>query len=112
MIYYGGLSESQEREAMSLTEQDNYFLDRLKGKSIKKDKIKDYIRVELVSSKYYQDATEEEIDEAVDRLYEKLTVVNKENLRWFEWLLAFGFAVIRILWTKAFTCFPKVYEKT
>ena len=97
---------------MDLTKQDNYFLDKLKGKQIKKDKIKDYVRVELKASEYYKEATPEELEEGVDRIIEKLNVVNKENLQWFEWLLAFGFAVVRILWPKINAIIPKIHEKT
>ena len=89
----GGLSDKEEAKAMTLTEQDNLILDKLKGKSIKKEEIADTIRKEVKVAEYYKDATQEEIDEAVTRLEEKLGIVNKENLRWFEWLIAFAFAI-------------------
>ncbi len=84
----GGMSEKQEKEAMALTDQDNYFLDRLKGKKLTLEQIK----LEIKHSEYYEDATDEEINQAATRIEGKLKVVNKEYLKWFEWMLAFVFA--------------------
>lgn len=44
---------------MKLTEQDNYFLDKLKGQKLTEDQIK----VTLKSSEYYKNATDEELKE-------------------------------------------------
>ena len=43
---------------------------------------------------YYAEATEEEIEVAVDRIFEKIQIVNSEYLQWFEVLLAFVFGII------------------
>ena len=59
MICYGELSDSQKAEAMKLTEQDNYFLDKLKGQKLSEDQIK----MELKHSEYYRDATDEELQQ-------------------------------------------------
>ena len=91
----GGLTEKQEAEALSLTEQDNYFLDKLKGKKLTLEQL----RVQIKLSDYYEDATEQEIDEATIRIQKKLQIVNKEYLKWFEWIFAFVFALARIFWT-------------
>ena len=45
-------------------------------------------------SDYYEEATDDEITAAVERIYEKLQVVNSEYLKWFELLLAFVFAIV------------------
>ena len=103
----GGLSEKQEIEAMSLTKQDNYFLDKLKGKKLTLEQIK----TEIKFSKYYEEATEQEINETANRIETKLKVVNKEYLKWFEWLLALVFALARIFWTKMDANVPKNNEK-
>ena len=58
-ICFGGLSESQEAEAMELTKQDNYFLDKLKGQKLTEEQIK----MELKYSEYYTDATDEELQQ-------------------------------------------------
>lgn len=91
----GTMSERQETAAMNLTNQDNYFLDKLKGQKVTWDQI----RVEVKYSEYYEDATDQEIDEATTRIEQKLKVVNQEYLKWFEWLLACIFATARILCT-------------
>ena len=103
----GGLSETQEKKAMELTSSDNYFLDKLKGQKLTLEQI----TLEVKFSEYYQDATEQEITEAAQRIEDKLKVVNKEYLKWFEWLLAFVFALMRIFCTKMDFNFPKNNEK-
>ena len=85
------LSDKEEQEAMEITEQDNTFLDRFRGNM---NVTKDQIQTAVERSDYYEGATEEEITTAVDRIYEKLQVVNSEYLKWFEILLAFVFAIV------------------
>ncbi|MBO4815769.1 MAG: hypothetical protein J5507_02300 [Clostridia bacterium] len=103
----GGLTESQEKEAMELTKQDNYFLDKLKNKKLTLEQIK----FELKSSEYYKDATEEELTQGVQRIQDKLKVVNKEYLKWFEWLLASLFAVVGYWGPKLMLMFQKIMRK-
>lgn len=59
LICFGELSEKDKAEAMKLTEQDNYFLDKLKGQKLTEDQVK----MELKHSEYYRDATDEELQE-------------------------------------------------
>ena len=76
---------------MEVTEQDNIILDLYKGKV---NTTVEQIRVAVERLDYYEDAEEEELDSAAERIYEKLQVVNSEYLKWFELLLACVFAVI------------------
>ena len=103
----GGLTESQAKEAMELTKQDNYFLDKLKNKKLTLEQIK----LELKSSEYYKDATEEELKEGAERIQEKLKVVNKEYLKWFEWLLAAVFSIAGYWAPKLILIFQKMMRK-
>ena len=103
----GGLSEKQEKEAMELTKQDNYFLDKLKNKKLTLEQIK----LELKSSEYYRNATEEELKEGAERIQDKLKIVNKEYLKWFEWLLASVFAVVGYWGPKLMLMFQKIMRK-
>ena len=103
----GELTGSALQEAMDLTEQDNYFLDKLKGQKLTWEQI----RVELKYSQYYKDATDEELDEATTRIEEKLKVVNKEYLKWFEWLLACLFALAGYFGPKWMLMFQKILRK-
>ncbi len=89
-IILGELSANDRVKAENLTKQDNYFLDRYKNR---KDMTKEELRVAIEFSPYYEEATEEEIDTATDRIYDKLQVVSNEYLRWFEVLIAFVFGV-------------------
>jgi hypothetical protein len=86
-----GLSARDEAKAMELTKQDNVFLDMFRGKI--KTTHEDIAKA-LARSKYYEDSSTEEIDTAAKRIYKKLQVVNSEYLQWFEFLLAFVFAIL------------------
>lgn len=101
------MSEKEAKTAASLTEQDNYFLDKLKNKKVTLEQI----RLEVAHSEYYQDATDEEIDEAATRIEGKLKIVNKEYLKWFEWLLACAFAVGGYFAPKWLLMFQKIMRK-
>ena len=103
----GGMSEKQEKQAIELTKQDNYFLDKLKGKKLTLEQIK----VEVKYSEYYKEATDEEINQAATRIEDKLKVVNKEYLKWFEWLLAFVFALAGYNAPKWMLMFQKIMRK-
>ena len=87
----GGLSEKDEKKAMELTEQDNIFLDRFRGKP---NTTEAQIKNALSNSKYYRDAEDSEIETATKRIYKKLQIVNSEYMKWFELLLAFFFALV------------------
>lgn len=76
---------------MELTYQDNEFLDMFRGKLTTTT---DDIWYALEKSDYYIDATETELEEASQRIYDKLLIVNSEYLKWFEILLAFVFSII------------------
>ena len=87
----GGLTGQELTKAMALTESDNKFLDMFKGN--KQTTEKDIKRA-MQKSKDYADSTDEEIDTAAKRVYEKLQKINKEYLGWFEVLLAVVFMII------------------
>lgn len=85
-----GLSASQEAAAQEELKSDNVFLDKYRGKNTTKEQL----RIGISSSVAYQDATEEEIDEATDRIYTKLKIIDGEYLKWFELMIAISFAYI------------------
>lgn len=86
-----GLDKKDEKKAMELTEQDNKFLDLFRGDL---DVTEKDVRQAVERSKYYEEAQSEEIDKAVERIYQKLKVINSENLQAFEVLFAIIFMVI------------------
>ena len=87
----GGLTDREMKTAMEITESDNKFLDKFRGnlKTTKQD-----IQKEVAKDKDYENAKDEEITKAVDRIYKKLQQVNSEYVQWFEFLLAFVFMTI------------------
>ena len=87
----GELSQKDEQKAMEKTEQDNIILNKFRGKL---KTTKDQIEREVKKLDYYEEAEDDEITKAVDRIYKKLNIVNSENVQWFEILLAFVFMVI------------------
>lgn len=87
----GQMSASDTKKAMEITRQDNYFLDRFKN--VRNVKI-EQLRKAVEKSEYYENATEEEIDTATNRIYDKLKIIQTENIKWFELLLTIGFSII------------------
>ncbi len=87
----GEMSESDTKKAMELTEIDNVFLDKFRGNT--KTTVDD-IKKAMKYSKYYKDATDEELQTAADRVYKKLQTVNSEYMKWFELLMAVVFAIL------------------
>ncbi len=89
----GGLSEKDKKKAMEVTEQDNKILDQFRGKT-KQQRTTAQIKMAVQRLKYYEEATDEEIDTVVKRIEGKLDVINSEYMQWFELLLAFVFAIV------------------
>ena len=87
----GGLTDREMKTAMEITQSDNKFLEKFRGnlKTTKED-----IQKEVIKDKDYENAKDEEITKAVDRIYKKLQQVNSEYVQWFEFLLAFVFMTI------------------
>ncbi len=78
-------------KAIKLTEEDNKVLDQFKGKI---DTTTKEIEIAVKRLKYYEDAEEEEITKAVERIEGKLKIINSEYMQWFEVLLAFVFSIV------------------
>ena len=87
----GQMSGSDQKKAMELTKQDNYFLDRFKSNI---NVTEQQLSKAIANSNYYKEATEEEIQTATKRIYGKLQVIQTENMQWFELLLSIAFSAI------------------
>lgn len=84
-------SEAISQKAMETTLSDNVYLNKLKGNN----KITvENVETELRYSLEYRESTNKEITEAAQRIYDKLLIINKEYMQWFEWLMACLFAVV------------------
>jgi len=85
-----GLSESEEAEAQEELKKDNYFLDKYRGKHIKKE----FLKQQITYSEAYKDSTEDEINEATDRIWTKLQVIENEYLAPIGLIISFAFGYI------------------
>ena len=85
-----GMSESEEAKAKAELESDNVFLDKYRGKNITKNQL----RIAVKNSIAYKESTEEEIDEATDRIYTKLQTINNEYIQVIELIIAIGLAYV------------------
>ena len=86
-----GLNENQKKKAMEVTKQDNVILKKFEGKlkTTEKD-----VKKEINKTKFYKDLNEEEKQIVIERIMEKLKIINSEYVKWFEILLAFVFSII------------------
>lgn len=85
-----GMTESEKAEAEKQLKSDNVFLDRYKGQKVTKESLK----IAIKNSPDYREATDEDIEEATNRIYTKLQTINNEYLQWMELILAIGFAYL------------------
>ena len=88
-----GMSESEKQQAEQQLKSDNAFLDKYKGKKLTKDQLATIIR----ASSDYKDATDEEIEDATDRIYTKLQTVGNEYVKWMELIIALAFSYVGYL---------------
>ena len=81
----GQMNESQEKKARALTESDNVYLDKYKNDL---SMTKDQLKKELSKTEEYGHVSEEELDSANERIWEKLQTVQSSYLKWYELLLS------------------------
>lgn len=87
----GEMSDKNLKSAQQLTESDNKFLNRFRGKTA--TTLED-IEKAMSRSEDYATSTDDEIEVAAKRVLEKLRKINSEYLSWFEMLLAMVFALV------------------
>jgi len=104
----GNLAEKDKIKAEELTKIDNHFLDLFKGREKTTQR---EIEIAMERSSYYEDATEEEIKVAAERVLEKLQKINTEYLKWFELLLAMVFAIVAYMGPIGLLYFQKVMRQ-
>ena len=94
LILYGEMNDRQVKKAMELTESDNEYLDFYRGDNkVTQADIEKAMKSGRVNEDYLQ-SKDDEIATAAKRVLDKLHVVNKENLKWYEMLLSMVFAVV------------------
>ena len=87
----GEMSDKNLKSAQQLTESDNKFLNKFRGKTA--TTLED-IEKAMSRSEDYATSTDDEIEVASKRVLEKLRKINSEYLSWFEMLLAMVFALV------------------
>ena len=86
----GKLSDKDQVKAENLTEQDNYFLNKFKGKL---DVTVQDIQKAMLKSDYYTE-NDENLTTDSERILKKLKIINSEQMKWFEELIAMVIAVV------------------
>lgn len=104
----GSMSEADQKDAMEVTKAQNIVLDKFKGN---RKATPQQIEREVRNLKFYQDATDQEIQKAVEQIQDKLQIINAEYLKWFELLLAFVFAGIGYMGPKLMLIFQKMLRQ-
>ena len=90
----GAMSEGQQRDAMELTESDNEYIIHFRGDtSVTQNDIAREMERGRINDDY-EEASDEEIQVAAERVLGKIKTVNSENMQWFEVLLAMVLAVV------------------
>ena len=87
----GSMSEKDEAEAMEVTEAQNIALEEFKGK---RNVTQEEIMAFLPKIKFYKDADEGDLTLAAEQIMGKLDIINSENFKWFELLVAFLFGYL------------------
>ncbi len=99
------MSNSQKKQGEKILEVDNKILDKFKGNNNVK---KETIKIELSLTSYYEEADEETLNTATDRVYAKLKTINAESqIQWYEVLIAMGFSVIAYMFPNILLIFQK-----
>ena len=91
MIFCGEMTEKDKENAMEITRQDNEIIDQFRGKL---DTTLQQVQIAVERADYYEEAEDDEIELAAERIYDKVQIVNSEYMKWFEVLLSFVFAII------------------
>ena len=87
----GTMDAKKREEAMKVTEAQNEALDHFKGQQkVTEADIAKY----LPKIKYYKDANDAELKAAAKKVLSKLKVINSENFKWFELLIALVFGYL------------------
>ena len=104
----GTMSASDTKKAMQITKEHNKVLAKFKGKQ---KTTKAQIEKEVRKLEYFKDYNDTEIEKQVNKIYDKLQIINAEYLKWFEFLLAFLFAGIGYMGPKLMLMFQKILRK-
>lgn len=95
----GSMTESEEEEAIIVTQNDNKFINaHINEADLNQDKMEEY----LAEDELYSGETTDKIEEDAERILEKISTIKKAYLKWYELLGAcliglFGYKIPDLL---------------
>ncbi len=104
----GSMSEQQEQKAMETTEKDNVFLYKYQYDY---EVTQEILAKDVAESEEYGMSTEEELETIVERIWEKLQIVQSEYIKWFEILIALVIMVVGYEIPVGLLIFQKIMRK-
>ena len=76
------MTEKDRATAMEVTEHDNQVIDMFRGQlGLEEAELKKEIEIVLGRIDFYEELEDEEITQAVDRIYDKIQIVNSEYMK-------------------------------
>ncbi len=90
----GQMSEKDVASAMEITNSDNKYIEHFKADP---EVTTDDIAAEMEKGRiddFYENADDDEIQVAAERVLDKIKLVNSENMQWFELIIAMVLAVV------------------
>ncbi len=104
----GSMSDQQEKKAMETTEKDNVFLYKYQYDY---EVTQEILAKDVAESEEYGSSTEEELETIVERIWEKLQIVQSEYIKWFEILIALVIMVVGYQIPVGLLIFQKIMRK-
>ena len=104
----GSMNEKQEAKAMQTTEKDNYFLYKYEKNY---DITIEELQEDVLSSEQYKNIKDSEIETVVNRIWDKLQIVQSSYIKWFEVLIALVIMIIGYYLPTGLLIFQKIMRK-
>ena len=104
----GSMNEKQEAKAMEVTKKDNYFLYKYQHDY---DITIEELQEDILESEQYADINENEVETVVNRIWDKLQIVQSSYIKWFEILIALVIMVIGYYLPIGLLFFQKIMRK-
>lgn len=108
MTYFGTMSAKEEKKAYAELEIHNKYLEKYRSNN---GATQDMILSDIQKEEYYETATDDEMKEAAEWIYEDLKTIQNEYMKWFELLISFGIGAIAYYGPIWLLMFQKVMRK-
>ena len=104
----GSMNEKQEAKAMETTEKDNYFLYKYQYNY---DITIEELQEDILESEQYSNINDTEIETVVNRIWDKLQIVQSSYIKWFEVLIALVIMIVGYYLPTGLLIFAKIMRK-